>query len=284
MLGQVTEAIGNGHPGAAEDLARQGLQRWPRDPEILHLLGLAEFRLHKLQPAAADLAAAQKIAPADAAIAFDLGLVYMTASQYDLAARQFERTLPGLSAGSPQPAVTHILLGRAYQNSNRTRQAIEQFQAALRLNPEIPLGHYHLGFAYESLGESAKALRELELEAAQTRDNPEVAYRYGHMLAETGSWERAIGELNRALRLNPQHADALYDLGKTLLLMGNAPEAVAALRRSVAVSPESANSHYQLARALAKSGDGDGARREMERFAELKKMQQASGASASGMR
>ncbi len=284
VLDQVTAAIGDGRPDAAEDLARQALQHWPRDPEILHLLGLAEFRLNKLQPAAADLAAAQKIAPGDAAIAFDLGLVYMTASHHDLAARQFERSLAGLSSGSQRSAVTHILLGRAYQNSNRTRQAIEQFQAALRLNPKIPLGHYHLGFAFESLGESAKALSELELEAAQTRDNPEVFYRYGHMLAETGAWERAVGELNRALQLNPQHADALYDLGKTLLLMGNTPGAVAALRRSVAVSAGSANSHYQLSRALAKSGDAEGARAEMERFAELKKMQQPGGASASGMR
>ena len=282
IVEQATSAIQSGHADAAEALTRQGLQRWPRDPQLLHLLGLAEFRLNKLEPAARDLTKAQQVAPGDAGISFDLGLVDMTLRQYDAAARQFERVL-GVR-NHDHPALTHILLGRAYQNSNRTRPAIEQFSAALRLDPSVALGHYHLGFAYESVGESAKALGELRLEASRTRDNPEVFYQYGHMLAETGSWELAVSELRRALELNPEHGDALYDMGKSLLLLGRVAEAVAALRHSVEVAPDSVNGHYQLARALAKSGDREGAKTEMERFATLKKMRGQSGASATGLR
>ena len=282
IVERATSALQSGDAPAAEAVARQGLQRWPRDPELLHLLGLAEFRLNKMQPAAGDLAEAQRLAPGDAGISFDLGLVYMTVRQYQGAARQFERVLG--ERNNNNPAMTHILLGRAYQNSNRTRQAIEQFSAALKLNPKVPLGHYHLGFAYESLGESAKALSELQLEASQTGDNPEVFYQYGHMLAETGSQRAAVAEFKKALALNPHHADSLYDLGKSLLLLGRTAEAIAALKHSVEVAPDSVNGHYQLARALARSGDQEGAKAEMERFATLKKMQGQSGASATGLR
>lgn len=282
MVEQATSAIQSGHADEAEAITRQGLKRWPRDPQLLHLLGLAEFRLNKMQPATRDLTEAQQLAPGDAGIAFDLGLLYMTVRQYEGAARQFEWVLGQRQHNDP--AMTHILLGRAYQNSNRTRPAVEQFQAALRLNPRVPLGHYHLGFAYESLGESLQALRELRLEASQTRDNPEVFYQYGHLLAETGSWEAAVTELKKALDLNPQHADALYDLGKSLALLGRIAEAVTVLKRSVEVSPESVNAHYQLGRALARGGDQEGAKAEMARFTALKKVQEHSGASASGLR
>ena len=68
--------------------------------------------------------------------------------------------------------LAHISLGRAYQNSNRTVQAVEQFQTALRLDPNIPLGHYHLGFSYASLGRNQEAITEYEKEAR--RVHPEI--------------------------------------------------------------------------------------------------------------
>ena len=83
-----------------------------------------------------------------------------------------------------------MLLGRAYQNTNRTLQAIEQFRTALRLDPKTPLGHYHLGFAYSSLGRSEEAITEYEKEVKQGTSNPQVFYRFGHCLLETGNLTR----------------------------------------------------------------------------------------------
>jgi tetratricopeptide (TPR) repeat protein len=68
--------------------------------------------------------------------------------QYAAAAEQLQKAL----RLKPDQPLAHLLLGRAYQNSNLTLEAIEQFKAALRLKPDIELGHYHLGYAYASLG------------------------------------------------------------------------------------------------------------------------------------
>jgi len=61
----------------------------------------------------------------------------------------------------PFAALAHVLLGRAYQNTNRTSQAIQQFQTSLRLDPDTQLGHYHLGFGYASLGRKREATTEI---------------------------------------------------------------------------------------------------------------------------
>src|SRR5204863_330222 len=76
----------------------------------------------------------------------------------------------------PTDALAHLLLGRAFQNTNRTVQAIEQFHTALRLDPTVPLGHYHLGFAYASLGRNQDAIAEYEKELKRSADNPNVLF------------------------------------------------------------------------------------------------------------
>jgi Flp pilus assembly protein TadD len=54
------------------------------------------------------------------------------------------------------------------------------------------------------------------------------------------------------------------------------------LRRSIELKPTDPSPHYQLARALDKSGNGDEARLERQRFAELKKNEPQTGGMATG--
>jgi Flp pilus assembly protein TadD len=100
-------------------------------------------------------------------------------------------------------------------------------------------------------------------------------YQLGRCRLEAGDWGVAVTHLQRAVELNPQNSDAFYDLGKALLMGGRARDASAALNKAIALKPADPSPHYQLARALDKLGDKDGAKRERELFAELKKSQPA---------
>src|SRR5260370_36919577 len=103
--------------------------------------------------------------------------------------------------------MAHVLLGRCYQNTNRTVQAIEQFQTALRLDPDIPLGHYHLGFAYASLGRNVEAIAEYEKELQHSPSNPAVIYLLGHRQWEAGDLKSAVEHLRKATALVHIHTD-----------------------------------------------------------------------------
>jgi protein O-GlcNAc transferase len=267
--GQLREAI---------QLGIDAITRWPHDAELQHWLGLAYFKAGQNESALATLKRSEAIASASFDIHFDVALVLLQQSQYAPAADELERAIKL----QPSHALAHVLLGRAYQNTNRTLQGIEQFQTALKIAPATPLGHYHLGFAYASLGRNQEAIAEYRKELDHSPDDPQLAYQFGHCLLETGELKDALSQLKRATELDPMNPDAAYDLGKALLLDGNVEAAIAALQRSVRLKPEDPGCHYQLARALQKAGRTEEAQHEWKRFAELKKAQPEMGGMATG--
>lgn len=265
---------------AAGRMAAEGIQRFPGDPVFLHLRGTAYFQLQRLDLAQADLEAAQKLSPTDPDLAFDFGLLLMARHQYEPAARQFERALT--DADRRKTALPHIMLGRAYQNSNRSELAIEQFLAALRLEPAVKLGHYHLGYAYESIGRNGEAIAEYQKELARSADVPDVHYQLGHVLLEGGAPAKAIAAFRKALALDPRHGDAQYELGKALLAMGDARAAVTELHKAESLTPDAPSVYFQLARAYSQIKNRDAAARALARFEALKKAQQPTSGMATG--
>ena len=73
----------------------------------------------------------------------------------------------------------HLDLGMVYAQQGRTDEAIREFQAALRINPNVAEAHYSLGVIY----------------------------------MQQGRMDEAIREYQAALRINPIYADAHFNLG-----------------------------------------------------------------------
>ena len=267
-----------GHLDEARRVGQAAVTKWPKDAQIQHWLGLAYFKKGQDSEALTWLKGSERLSPTEPDVPFDTALVLLSDANYTDAANELEKSIKL----DPKSALAHVLLGRAYQNTNRTMQAVQQFQTALRLDPKVSLGHYHLGFAYASLGRNQDAIAEYEKELRRSLKNPSILYQLGHCELEVGDWQRAIDHLKQAAELDPTNSDIPYDLGKAFLLQGDAEHAVLFLRRAIELKPLSPSPHYQLARALEKSGKKDEADQELATFAALKKAQPATGGMAAG--
>ena len=254
-------------------VCRQSAARWPGNPVFPHMYGLALFQAGELPLAEEKLKAAHSLAPGDSDIAYDFGLVLMAQQKYDLAAKQFESLIR-----KQDSALLRVLLGRAYLNSNRSVQAVQQFKAALRLDSKLPLAHYHLGFALESLGRLNEAIEELELESARQPQNPEVLYRLGHDLLEAGRTREAIDKLEKAIAGGG--GAAYYDLGKALFMENRIAQALTALEHSIEINPHSSSAYFQLSRVYQKLGRKEAAAAALQHFYDLKKTETQSGGMA----
>src|SRR2546423_9058570 len=113
-------------------------------------------------------------------------------------------------------AIRLVLLGRASQNSNRTFEAVKQFQQALAIDPKLPLAHYHLGYAYGSLGRADEALHEFEAEIKNGTRNAQVFLELARLQLEKGEASAAATNCGIARRLDPQLAGTYYIEAKAL--------------------------------------------------------------------
>jgi predicted O-linked N-acetylglucosamine transferase (SPINDLY family) len=202
------EAFVAGDYDRAQSLAGQGLSRAPRDIDLLHVRGLAAFRLGRLEAAAADVGLAVEQAPERAELRWNLTAVLRMRG--DLAGAEAQ----GLAAVAlaPQAAEARNNLGLVYQDQNRAGEAEACFLQATALRPDQANGWSNLALVLNGLGRGGEG---------------EAAAR-------------------RAIALNPSDANALNNLGSALMHQDRLEEAAEAFRQACALSPGFTMAHSNL--------------------------------------
>jgi serine/threonine protein kinase/Flp pilus assembly protein TadD len=125
----------------------------------------------------------------------------------------------------PQLSDVHMALGAIAGNKFDYRQAVGEFQEAVRLDPGSPIAWDYLSWALAYL------------------QPPDLA------AAEKASRE--------SLRLGFSTMSAYYHLGRVLLLQKRYDEAIAAFRQAASISPDSSTPEFGLAQVYLAKGDYD---------------------------
>jgi eukaryotic-like serine/threonine-protein kinase len=123
-------------------------------------------------------------------------------------------------------------------------RAVEEFQAAIALDPRYALAHAALGEAYwtqyTATRDPAWVPRASEAGTTALRLAPHLApvrYSLALTLAGSGRLNDALEELQRALVLQPNYDEARRQLGLLLAQQGRVDEAVAEFQKAIALRP-----------------------------------------------
>jgi len=201
-----------GQDGAAS--YRRAVELAPESPLTQFLFGLHYRRLGQAAQALPYLEAAQKLDPANPAIAAEMG--------------------------------------GAYAALNDLPQAEHWFSEAVRLAPRdaqfwLLLARFHLDYDWKVPELGLPAARQavgLDAESAAAHDT------LGFALVLTGDLLNGEESLKRALQLDPELASAYYHLGRLYLQQDKTAEARAALEQAVTLDPDGPYGNLAL-RALA---------------------------------
>ena len=126
---------------------------------------------------------------------------------------------------NPSSWVAHMNLGKAVFDQGRTDEAIQCFQDALYIKPDIPMTLCNLGAA----------------------------------LIKKGDYEQALLHLKEAVRLYPDYAEAYFNLGAAAALTHKENEAVEYFMQSLKLRPESFKTYYTLGQVFSRQNKLEGA-------------------------
>ncbi len=159
--------------------------------------------------------------------------------------------------------------GSDYVGLGEYRRAIEDFDEALRLDPDFTLAYNNRGLAYGDLGELRRAIEDYD-QALRIDPGYAVAYyKRGNAYYNLSEYRRAIEDFDQAARLDPD-----YDLGYALhawalYLAGRNTEALDDVERSLSVRPDSLDAIDTRAHVLAALGRRSEALVEFERVMQM---------------
>ena len=236
-LAEVYQA--DGHYENAIPAMRLAVQRDPQN-EIYHFrYGLLLTDSHAPGAGILRLQEALKQFPNSTRLWLALGIAQLTNGQNVEAESSFKHSL----SIDPKAVPALAYLGVTYAERGLNEQAIDCYEQALALNPQLATLHY--------------------LMADTLLKNP---------AADT---TRAEKYLKRTLELDPNFAAAYLAWGRLHFRAARYAEAAPLLERAVALQPELLEAHYQFSRALMKLKRTDEANRELEIFKQLSEKQKA---------
>ena len=160
-------------------------------------------------------------------------------------------------------------LGVAYMNQQRLEQALELFQRAYDLDPELYTARLNLGIVLLN-SQRYEEGREILLEATQQEpSSPRAWYNLGLLDRNSGQAEQALDAFQRVAQLDPGDADTHYLLGAVYTQLQRYEAAIAAYQQALALNRFHVSAEFGLARAYQRMGESGQAQQHLARFRQL---------------
>ncbi|MBI5232602.1 MAG: tetratricopeptide repeat protein [Coriobacteriales bacterium] len=165
---------------------------------------------------------------------------------------------------SPNDSVLRVRLGEALAAAGDAQGAIEQLNAALKIEPKHTGAYLDLGLLAVSRSRPSEAKNYFEKVIDLTEGSDyeainqrrEVAlYNLGVIALSEQEYEQAIGHFKAALRIRKDASDTYFYLARALDQSGETDEAMQTLENSLAFDPNFAQANYFMGELYLRKGD-----------------------------
>jgi tetratricopeptide (TPR) repeat protein len=155
----------------------------------------------------------------------------------------------------PECALAIHNRGVTLAQQNEPADALRDFQRVIELNPGLAIVYCNRAELLTSLGRLDEAIRDYDRALIHLGDKPELYCARAYAWQRQGNFERALADLNRAIRISPQNADAYCQRGNLAAERGDFDQAVNDFQRAIRIDPQWAEAYRSLAWLLATCPD-----------------------------
>ena len=195
----------------------------------------------------------------------DPSILYLSQHVHaDLAKRAAER----LRATAPKSPEYLLMKAELAEEQSDWENALETYRELLKVAPERPGVHQRAGEMIMVLTEPPtpdsmrEAQQEFQAELKLDPGNALAEFDLGMIAHRQGHLPEAIQHFSRAAELDASLGEAYLDLGRSLLDSDRDREAVAPLETAVKLKPDDPDAHFFLATAYQRTGRAADAARE----------------------
>lgn len=241
-------------PEAAAELARL-VAAQPDNKNAVLLLADCHFRMGEFKKVI------ELLSPLEATLGEDRAYSYLlgTALILDNRAERGQVIIDRIFRGGDS-AEARVIMGAAHLMRRDFPQALQEFERAVEMNPQLPGVHSLYGRALLATGEPERSMaafrRELELNPNEFEANLYL----GRQLGQEQKFDEALAYLRRALQVRPRDLNARYYLGSVYLSTNQTVEAQRVLEEVVRDAPDFVEAHVLLATTyyrLKRKDEGD---------------------------
>jgi len=176
------------------------------------------------------------------------GCVAMESNNITKAIELFEKAI----SIKPDMVEAYINLGICYGAKNDRQKQIFYLEEAAKLKPDMPDIYFNLGLAYSDVGMYLNARCALESVVELRPSFKEAHFNLGTVYYKIGWYEQAITEFAKCTELSPEWFEAYLNLGSSYLKIGKLEEAKSQFEKALKIKPNSAEANYSLGIAQAK--------------------------------
>lgn len=161
------------------------------------------------------------------------------------------------TATAEQSAIRLIDEGNALEREGQFETAMQRYQSALEIAPQLARAHLNCGNILLRRGDAQGALSAFDTAAKCNPDYAAPHFNKGNLLHDLKDFAAAIASFRRALELNPGLAVAHNNLGLALKDNGQSEQALVSFRDAIANDPDFVEAHFNLANLLKDLGTPD---------------------------
>ncbi|MCW3053950.1 MAG: Tetratricopeptide 2 repeat-containing protein [Chthonomonadales bacterium] len=219
----------------------------PKEPEFLYYLGLAQSNETKFTVARSSFDRALELSPSDVRYRIAVADSYLQEKAYLPARRSLLEAL-GFAPDSPD---VHARLGDLNEQENRHVEALDEYDAALRIDSKSVgalLGRASALSGLKRFPEAEKIVRDM---IAANAKSPDAHSTLAQILDAEGKHLSAIAEYRLALEAAPDSASLWGNLGWSQYEEGLMDESVTSGRKALALDPKQAYVRFNIGLAYA---------------------------------
>jgi len=145
--------------------------------------------------------------------------------------------------------------GNIYQKLKQFELALDDYDAAIKLNPRFLEAHYNKGNCYKELNQHQKAI---EWYKKTLKINPKYFHAWNNMglcCQAVQDFEGSLAACQEAIKIEPDNYIIYNNMGFTLHTLMRLDEAIASFKKSIELNPEQTDSKFNIGFVYLLKGD-----------------------------